>query len=55
MAQGPQRDPRREAYWRDVVARQEQSGLSVRTFCQRQRLAAAGDRKAFRARSGVGA
>jgi transposase len=39
MAKGQQRDAGREARWRDLVARQGKSGLSVRAFCQRQRLA----------------
>jgi len=29
----------REAYWRDVVARFGASGLSVRVFCRREKLA----------------
>jgi transposase-like protein len=39
MGKGHQRDPKREAYWRAVLARQGQSGLSVRAFCERERLA----------------
>jgi transposase-like protein len=37
MAQD-KRDLRLEARWRDLVARQPQSGLSVRGFCQRERV-----------------
>jgi hypothetical protein len=32
------RDPQREAYWRGVLKRFSASGLSVRTFCRRERL-----------------
>lgn len=38
MAQGKRRDPEREARWRAVLARQGESGLSVREFCRRERL-----------------
>ena len=38
MATGRPRDPRREAYWRDVLKRQRSSGLSVRAFCLHERL-----------------
>jgi hypothetical protein len=38
MAKGQQRDPAREAKWRRILARQDKSGLSVRGFCQRERL-----------------
>ena len=37
MAKG-KRDLRLEARWRELVARQPKSGLSVRGFCQRERL-----------------
>ncbi len=33
-----QRDPAKEAYWRKVLERFSASGLSVRTFCQREQL-----------------
>src|ERR1700710_1780103 len=39
MAKGQRRDPAREAKWRAVLARHGRSGLSVREFCQRERLA----------------
>ena len=32
------RDPQREAYWRGVLKRHAGSGLSVRVFCQREKL-----------------
>ena len=38
MAQGQQRNPAREAKWRQVLARHAQSGLSVRAFCRREGL-----------------
>ncbi len=38
MAKGQQRDPAREVKWRAVLARQNKSSLSVREFCQRERL-----------------
>ncbi len=33
-----QRDPRREARWRRILAKQAASGLSVREFCRCQKL-----------------
>jgi transposase-like protein len=33
-----QRDPKKEAFWRDAIRRQAQSGMSVREFCRRHRL-----------------
>lgn len=33
-----QRDPKKEAFWRDAIRRQATSGLSVREFCRRHRL-----------------
>src|SRR5262245_10155253 len=39
MSPGKPRDPRKEQHWRDLIARWQRSGLSVRAFCQRQRLA----------------
>src|SRR5271169_6126913 len=41
MAQG-KRDLRLEARWRDLVARHPTSGLSVRGFCQRERVTECG-------------
>ena len=38
MAKGQQRDPKREAFWRGALARFDSSGLSVRSFCARERL-----------------
>ena len=32
------RDPRREVFWREQLARHGSSGLSVRAFCRRERL-----------------
>lgn len=32
------RDRRREVRWRQILARQAASGLSVREFCRRQKL-----------------
>ena len=33
-----QRDPKKEAFWRDAIRRQAHSGLTVRDFCTRHRL-----------------
>jgi len=33
-----ERDAAKERFWRDVLKRQAKSGLSVRAFCQRERL-----------------
>ena len=41
MAKG-KRDLRLEARWRGLVARQPKSGLSVRGFCQRERVTECG-------------
>jgi hypothetical protein len=38
MARG-QRDPEREAFWRDVLRRHQGSGLTARAFCRREHLA----------------
>jgi hypothetical protein len=35
---GKRRDPAREKFWRRTVRRQQQSGLTVREFCRRERL-----------------
>jgi len=34
MAKGKQRDGRREARWRRIIADQERSGVGVRAFCR---------------------
>ena len=39
MSQGKPRDPRKEQRWRDLIACWQRSGLSVRAFCLRPRLA----------------
>ena len=39
MSHGKPRDPRKEQQWRERIARWQRSGLTVRAFCQRQRLA----------------
>ena len=33
------RDPAREAFWRRAIERQAESGLTVRAFCRREKLA----------------
>jgi hypothetical protein len=38
MANGRERDRRREAYWRRTVGEQQGSGLTIRGFCHRRRL-----------------
>ena len=38
MAKGQQRDLALEAKWRQILARQGKSGLSVRVFCRREGL-----------------
>jgi transposase-like protein len=38
MTQGKPRDPRKELFWRDTLARWQASGLSIRAFCARHRL-----------------
>jgi hypothetical protein len=37
MANG-KRDSKREAFWRGVLARQRESGISVRAFCRREKV-----------------
>lgn len=32
------RDPKREAFWREALKRHAASGMSVRAFCQREKL-----------------
>lgn len=32
------RDPSKEQFWREVLARQASSGLNVRAFCRREQL-----------------
>jgi hypothetical protein len=39
MSQGKPRDAAKEQSWRQLMQRWQRSGLSVRAFCQRQRLA----------------
>ena len=39
MPNGKPRDPRKEQHWRRLIERWQYSGLSVRAFCERQRLA----------------
>jgi transposase len=38
MANGQQRDSKREAYWRGVMKRLRRSGLTARAFCARETL-----------------
>ena len=39
MTPGKPRDPRKEQFWRDTLARWQASGLAIRAFCARHRLA----------------
>src|SRR5262245_35565195 len=39
MPQGKPRDPSKEQHWRQLLERWQGSGLSVRVFCRRHRLA----------------
>src|SRR5947209_6020632 len=39
MAKGKPRDPRKEQLWRPRIAAWRASGLTVRAFCERRRLA----------------
>jgi transposase len=39
MPHGKPRDPRKEQHWRQLIERWQSSGLSVRAFCERHRLA----------------
>jgi hypothetical protein len=39
MPHGKPRDPRKEQHWRRLIERWQSSGLSVRHFCERHRLA----------------
>jgi hypothetical protein len=39
MSQGIPRNPRKEQHWRQLLERWQRSGLSVRAFCRRHRLA----------------
>jgi hypothetical protein len=41
MGRKGERDPERERYWREVLTSREQSGLSVREYCDRERLSEA--------------
>lgn len=38
MARGLQREGGREAFWRDALDRQRQSGLNVRQWCRREQV-----------------
>ena len=38
MARAKLRDPRKEAYWRKQLRRQQAAGLSVREYCREQGL-----------------
>jgi transposase len=37
-----QRDKKKESFWRDALQRHARSGLSVRAFCQREKLSESG-------------
>jgi hypothetical protein len=39
MPHGPQRDHGKEQFWRDALSRWRDSGLTIRAFCRRHRLA----------------
>ena len=41
MSRGKPRDPAKERFWRRMLQRWRRSGLSVRAFCQQQRLSEA--------------
>jgi len=38
MAKGQQRDPKREAFWRRILAKFGKSGLSIRAFCRQEKV-----------------
>ena len=38
MVKGQQRDPKKEALWRSMLARFAKCGLSVRAFCRREKV-----------------
>lgn len=38
MAKGKERDLKREAYWRRMLARRQRGGLTVRQFCREHQL-----------------
>jgi transposase len=38
MSQGPPRDPRKAQFWRDHLRRWQDSGLTIRAYCQRHGL-----------------
>ena len=38
MMHGNARDPRKEQFWRDTLARCQASGLSIRAFCRQHHL-----------------
>jgi transposase len=39
MPHGKPRDPHKEQHWQQLIERWQSSGLSVRAFCERHRLA----------------
>ncbi len=41
MAKKGTRDPKREEFWRSILQRRQESGLTVREFCHRQQLSEA--------------
>jgi hypothetical protein len=41
MPHGQARDPRKEQFWREVLRRWPDSGLTIRAYCRRQRLSEA--------------
>ncbi len=38
MAKGQQRDVKREAFWRGVLARFAKSGMSILAFCRSEKV-----------------
>ena len=41
MPHGQPRDPRKEQFWRDILSRWPDSGLTIRAYCRRHRLSEA--------------
>jgi hypothetical protein len=41
MPHGQPRDPRKELFWRDMLSRWPDSGLTIRAYCRRHRLSEA--------------
>jgi len=41
MPHGPRRDPSKEQFWRDALARWRDSGLTIRDYCRQHRLSEA--------------